>query len=222
MSKNFTWSYSAWSTFNKCKLQYKLKHLDKIQTPPSPALTEGLRVHKIAEQYLLGNISGFPDELQTFKEKFQMLKEYGVATETDLAVTKDWEPTTWDSWNDVWCRGKDDADIYDSNDDELLIIDFKTGGNYPEHKEQTDLYITLGFAHYDVKQIRVQNWYLNTGERDHEMVATLKQWPAKKKKWAKRAGEMESCKKFKASKGASCCNWCPYNSKGLKMCDGDK
>lgn len=215
--KPFTTSYSAYSTFKKCKLQYKFKYVLRFEEPESHALIEGTRVHELAEQYVLGNIQGIPDELRMFNKAFNELRDMKCDVEVDLSVTKKWEWTTYDDWNNVYCRARGDL-LYYKSDTVVKMIDYKTGGVYPEHETQGKLYGALVFAHYDVKKIEIENWYLQTGEKHHNKIYYLKDWKGLMSFWTKEFNKMEACKDFKAEPGNHC-RWCTFSKSNSGICD---
>jgi len=213
--KKFAWSFSVITQYENCPKAFFYNKIAKVKQAESWARTEGSRVGNLAEQYVLGKIKGVPKELRKFKNKLNELRDYGAETEVDLAVTREWEETTWDNWNSVWCRAKDDFQYMDDLENKLVIIDGKTGGNYPSHKDQTHLYATLAFSHYLVNTILVEDWYYKTGEIGHSTTYRIEDYEKMKSYWEKRAEKLEKAINQKnSSRAFNCtpgpCGWCPF------------
>ena len=58
-----SWSFSRYGDYKKCPLAFKLKHIDKIQEPKSPAMQRGIDIHNLAEAYVVGKLAKLPPEL---------------------------------------------------------------------------------------------------------------------------------------------------------------
>ena len=70
--KSKRWSYSRWSKYHDCPAQYEWDYLlhpgKKIS---SPAMERGLDIHKKAENFVNGKITGMPNELGYFASEFR-------------------------------------------------------------------------------------------------------------------------------------------------------
>ena len=56
------WSYSRYATYALCPLQFKLRYIDKIPEPQSPAMARGDRIHKEIARWLTGLVESLPRE----------------------------------------------------------------------------------------------------------------------------------------------------------------
>lgn len=208
------WSFSRWSTFNKCPYQFKCKVLLKLPEEPSYASERGELIHKKGEQYLLGNIKQVPPEFKNFKDEMKYLKAGRAEPECDLAVTVSWKPTTYDDWSGVWCRGRADAVLQEYQGRETLAVDYKTGKQYDTHGDQAELMSLLTFSHYpETKQSTFQLYYLDSGVTEEGEIKRAK-LKSLRKKWENRARKMITASKFDPKPGPQC-RWCSFaNSKG--------
>jgi len=214
------WSYSLYTTWKECPRKARYRAIDRVKTPakPKPALERGIHIHKLAERYLLGDITGIPKELKFFDKEFRNLKKANPDPEKDVAVTRSWSPTTFDDWNNVWCRAKLDAVVQDGK--ALHLIDFKTGRMYGTNKDQIELYVPLAAAHYpDVETIEVELWYLDQDDMPPPVEYTKKSFPAIRKAWEKRVKPMMNDTEFPATPSEQACKWCPYKTSEGGPCE---
>lgn len=154
------WSLSALQLYEQCPFKYYLERVEKRPTPPSHALERGIDIHSKAEQYLLGNISGMPRELQKFTTEFKNLKKYEAIPEEQLTLDKHWQPVP-DGWSDprTWLRAKTDARIGN------FTVDFKSGRKYDKHEDQARLYSNILMQyHPEFDTVEVEFWYLDSGD----------------------------------------------------------
>lgn len=108
MAYNFSFSYSRWSVWKKCPFAYKLKHIDKMETPTSEALIKGRKVHNDIEKYLMGAADEQPAALKHYSQLGEQLREARAASpkmvfvEQQYAVDDTMRPVTWFSKNAKW------------------------------------------------------------------------------------------------------------------------
>lgn len=168
-----SWSYSRYVDFKLCPFKAKLKHLDKIQEPANDAMLRGTAIHKLAEDYIKGDIKRLPKELAKLKDDVNFLKKQfkkmvqGAAIEETWAFTSSWDRTTWNDWVKCWVRIKLDAAHFESPT-VLVVTDWKTGKYRPddqaEYLEQLELYALGGFLIYPhVETVRPRLGYLDHG-----------------------------------------------------------
>jgi len=209
MKKPFSWSYSRWSCFHSCKAKYKYQFIDKIPQPPSPAMERGKEIHSKGEMFIKGKIRGMPPAYKHFAQELRSIKKYGAEAEESWAVTSEWKRCEWFS-NIAWCRSKTDAHLYVPEEKEVVVIDFKTGRQYPSHKDQAELYSLKGLLFYPEANVAtVEFWYLDSGDlRTYEY--NRKAVKPLTTRWNRRADEMTREKKFAPNPG-SACRWCPYS-----------
>lgn len=205
------WSYSRFTCYDKCPAQANYRFVMKLPTPSSPAAERGIMIHKKAEHVVKGDIQGIPKELEKFKQELlyvKMLYKKGIVfTERDLAVTKNWNPTTYDDWDGVWCRGNSDLVVIEGP--VATDVDYKTGKKYDSHAEQGELYATQTFSHFPtVKDVDVEFWYVDSGEVDGDNYSR-KDLKKLRKKWEKKVIKMLNDKEFKPSPGNHC-KWCHF------------
>ena len=107
-------------------------------------MERGTRIHKLAEDYVSGVISELPNELSVLSSRFEQLRALGNAKcELEWAFTSSWSPTDWFA-KDTWLRVK--ADVLFEQDDQLYIVDHKTGKRYDDHRKQLSLYALASFT----------------------------------------------------------------------------
>lgn len=178
-----SWSYSQLSSYEQCPHQHMYKRIIKLPEPPSYALTNGVRIHQLAEDYLTGKLIELPDELARFNNEFNNLKAAGAQAELAQTYDVNWKLITsenaWDC-DEAWLRLKIDAAIPG------LLIDFKTGKQYPEHKKQGQLYADAAMMNDgSIDEIDVEFWYLNSGKvvshvfNREGLDARIKEWKHK-------------------------------------------
>jgi len=206
-----SWSVSAVQCFENCPHMYQGKYLLKMRSPPGPAASRGLEIHAKAEQFLLGNIRGMPNELSKLKDEYRALKRTKPLVELKLAVDVKWNPV---SWSQGWCRGV--LDVMTRLKEEMIIIDHKTGRIYDKHVDQAQVYALLAYANTpDASNYHVEMWYTDQGKTKH--------WdytPAKlkgvRKSWEERVDRVLHATKFPKTPSKQACKYCPRNSKRLK------
>ena len=140
VNKRFTWSYSRWNLFDKCKTAFNMYvHRKDFNLPPfktNPAMERGNAIHAKAEQYVKGNIKGVPKELSCFKAEFNNLKKHKAVAEQDWWFDNKWNQIEYQDWNNVWLIAKSDAHL--TLDDTAIVIDYKTGKVYDTHEQQAE------------------------------------------------------------------------------------
>ena len=204
-----SWSYSRFSTYEKCPAKAKYKFIDKLPDPGGPAMERGNTIHKLAEGYTKGEIKKLPSELKLFAEQFTELKKSKPMVEESWAFTKHWIKTVWNDWNNCALRIKVDAACVDG--DELHIIDHKTGKMRDGYKEQLSLYTAPAPILFPkIKKIFTHLWYLDSGD------AITEEWDAKdapklRAEWDKKVEPMLTDTNFRP-KPSHECRWCPFSS----------
>lgn len=215
------WSFSSLSVYEQCPMRAKLKQIDKIEEPTTPALTRGSEIHDLAERYVRGQEGDeVPLPLQQFTKGFEQLKAQfaagKVTCEEDWAFTKDWSETGWTS-PDCWHRAKLDAFLIE-DDGSALIVDYKTGkkfGNELKHGEQGLTYAIGAFLrHPELNFIKIEFWYLDKGEklrREYTREQALLFHP----RLHQRAVKMTTAVDFPAKPSFIACRWCHYGKEGI-------
>jgi len=219
------WSYSRWSKYHDCpsmyEWQYILKNYNFVQTP---AMIRGNDIHKKAENYVNGKITGMPKELINFDPEFKALrrefKKGNGFCEPDISTNKNGTRST---------RKETDyfvgfADFFHHPDGEIpTVIDYKTGRQYPSHQSQGHAYSTfLLYQHNHFPAIDVEFWYLD----DKNPKTNVKDFHFKQNElpkmlalWDKRISTMYNDTKFKKTP-YQWCRSCPRNKDNGGDCNG--
>ena len=219
-----SWSFSRYSDYKMCPLRFRLKHLDKIPEPSSPALERGAAIHTMAEQYIKGKLRRMPPELKSFEAEFKALKAqykkpaHGMVVEDSWSFTKDWTETQWDDWAGCMVRIKLDCAHHEDHET-LVITDWKTGKFRPElnteYIEQLELYALAALLLHDhIEKVKPRLVYLDAGliyPTDDSLVFTKADVPKLKKLWAQRTKPMLNDKRF-APRPNDKCRFCWYRA----------
>jgi RecB family exonuclease len=190
----------------QCAQKYYRRYILKEADKQTYAAARGEDIHAKAEHFLKGGIVGLPAPLAHFKEEFKALAKAKPAVETWLAVDKNWKPADQST---SWIVGK--TDVHLVQDDELTIIDFKSGKIYPDkHAMQGSLYAALGAALFDVRKVHLEWWYLDKNDMltwDY----TEEQLRHEKEEWTTRGKALQATQEFPC-KPSFLCKWCPYSA----------
>lgn len=198
------WSFSHVELFERCKLCYKLRYIDKIKDEePSPALERGKRVDDEITAYYNGQ-RDLPDSLALFADAARQLKELKPFCNNEWGFTRKWEPCGWFD-DTTWLRVKLDIGVV-YPDGTALVIDDKTGKRYPSHKDQLELYaIALMCRYPDVSYVDARDWYLDLGWKDEDCLDFHRSdLPAAKARWEMRVHPMLTAETFPLVHSANC------------------
>lgn len=207
-----TWSYSKIKSFELCPLKYRLQYLDGIKEPPSKAMLRGSAIHKLAENYVNGELELLPPELLKFKDEFEQLRARQYVTEQQVALDRNWQPTEWVGEH-TWLRGVIDANRVllspEVDDPAAIVLDYKTGRNRPENQSQLGLYAAVMFSlRPDLVRVDAELWYLDSGEVDSRCFVAS-DIPTIKQVWTTRVNKMLDCEEFTPTPNGLC-DWCFY------------
>ncbi len=213
------WSYSRWSTYNKCPASYEWTYKFKKPRTTSPALDRGLDIHKKAENYVNGIIKSMPKELLKFESEFKYLKrDYKKGngkTEPDISVNLNGSQATMRTTDYFIGFG----DYLSFSDNCIDCIDYKTGRMYPEHRDQGHAYSTsLLTLNPKIETVNVEFWYLDKGDVT-EFNYSQSDLPRMKRLWANRIDKMYADTKFKNTPHKFC-GWCNRHVKNGGDCKG--
>lgn len=219
MKKDRKWSFTRWQMFNACPAQYEWHYLFRKPRLPSPAMDRGIKIHKLAEDYVKGSIKRLPPELKRFANEFKILKaEYkkGIGfTEPDVSINSLLKRSN--RMGTDWLIAF--ADFIHFDNDTCTIIDYKTGRPYDKHRDQGHLYaMACLFSEPELKNIDVEFWYLDTGQTKDffwhrgnlENMLGI---------WEKRTEPMFTAKKFPKKRNKFCSS-CARNKKNGGDCNG--
>ncbi|MDP3988550.1 MAG: ATP-dependent DNA helicase [Candidatus Levybacteria bacterium] len=181
-------SYSQIQTFNICPLHYKLKYILKIPTPPTSALSFGTSIHSTLRDYFQKIIN---NEKVEENEVYEMLKKVWInegykskiheknSFEKAKKIISEYLKNNLSVSNPVGLEipfqfflkrekgmlkvgGRIDR-IDKINDNQIEIIDYKTGRNVPDEKKLTnDLQLTF----YALAATEVNDRLLNKKPQD--------------------------------------------------------
>src|SRR5579859_2038601 len=153
------WSYSFLNDFTNCRRKAWHKFIARdLPKEDTPALSEGIRIHRELEHYLNGRAHTMPAPPQYVQLAAPMAAR-GAIAEVALGMTADRGGASF--WRAPWGRGKLDVLIRDGST--AVIFDWKTGkeredprelfcqslllqANYPEVTKVTGAYVWLAQA----------------------------------------------------------------------------
>jgi hypothetical protein len=213
-----SWSFSSYSNWAKCPFYAMHKHLLKTPEPPSPALVNGRRVHSIAENYVKKLKYGpaeIPVVLCGLASSFALVQDVKVVevlTESKMAFDKLWKYVYWCRDN-VWLRVV--VDLLIRTADRTLVVDYKTGKEYPDVYQQLDLYAVCA-EKFDKRAITCEAWYVNTG-KIITIEKTRKQCRESRREWKERVAPMLAATEFPATENFTC-KWCYLNKEKEGLC----
>lgn len=216
------WSYSRYADYKQCPLRFKLKHIQKMKEPGSPAMQRGSDIHKEGEIYLKASRQPkrVPASYQHFADEMSQLWGLKPMVEQQWGFTREWSPTGWFG-RDTWLRiVADVALLYDDNTADL--IDFKTGRKYDTNEEQVELFSAGIFMKFDhIEHVTTRLWYLDQPD-DNEVIReyTREDFERIRKGWEKKIVPMFKDKRFAPTPNEKCrfCAFaknrggpCPFN-----------
>lgn len=210
------WSFSRWKDYDKCPLYCKLKHVDKMKEPPSPAMERGADIARKTEGFFNGSIRNLPVELKPLAEDFKFLKKQKTKFyEEQWGFDINWSPVPWNDWNNCWLRAK--VDIGYTEGDVVHIRDGKTGKFREQQSQdylmQLSLYGAAGAARFpNAQTFTTQLLYSDLGIRypaEAPVSYTRREALALQKEWTKRVKPMLNAKTFKPKPGNHC-RWCAF------------
>ena len=221
-----SWSFSKLQDFSRCKLAFKIKHIDKVPEPERPlpkGKTEhgndrGSRVHDNIETYIRGDHDALCYEAEkhfgTYIDLVRVMYQDGIVEmEGQWGFSEDWEVA---EWGDAWLRMKLDLLIHVSPT-QAIVIDWKTGrhfGNEVGHGNQLNLYAVATFLrHPELEDITVADYYIDHGvvtERAFTRTEALRF----KRTFDKQGKDVTRCTEFPANPNKYSCQWCPWGETG--------
>lgn len=213
------WSFSRYSDYKTCPAKAYYKHVKKLKEPPNKAMQRGSAIHKLAEDYALGDLPRLPVELMQFSSEFTRLKNQKLKhIEEQWAFATDWTETGWFD-ADAWCRIKLDAAYINTKHDVLVVIDHKTGSMREERKadymEQLELYALAGLLKFpNIAAVSPRLWYIDHGAvypdpAEEELEFTHDDTGRLIKLWAARTSKMLTDTKFAPTPNHTC-QWCHF------------
>lgn len=213
------WSYSRYADYAQCPLRFKLKVIDKIQEPASPAMARGNTVHKALAQYIEGR-GELPQEVKSPYHASLYAEMRGFpaedkVVEQQMGFTAHWEPTGWFA-KDTWLRVVWDlALMYEDLTGE--VVDHKTGKKYGTNTDQMELFGLSFFCKYKLaKHVTTRLVYIDSGDEEiaefsADAVAPLKA------KWEAKVAPMFTDTVF-APRPNDKCRFCHFAKSKLNLC----
>lgn len=206
-----SWSYSGLTDYEKCPLLFKLRRIDRLPEPPSPALERGKATHTKAEQYLLSEVDvPLPSEFYAFDWLLTAIKDQrtGYSVEEKWGFDSSW---VYADWREAWLRVVADVIVY-YDDQTAEIIDWKTGREYDSHADQGRLYGLTTLCKYpETSEVNVRFVYTDSGAqrtwtvRRHD-VERMQEY------WTKRATPLLEATEFPPTPGDHC-KWCAFSKR---------
>ncbi len=216
------WSFSSLKKFESCPHSIFLKYIKQLKEESGPAAERGVKIHKLAEDYVSGLILELPVELKKFETSFlRWHTEYPLGKihcEYEMAFTVDWKPCDWND-NQAWARFILDLFIQD-DETSAQVKDHKTGrkeGNEIKHAEQSLMYACALFQNFPALQyVESEFLYLDEGTVMKKSY-TREYCSMFLPKIDARAKRMTTETTFIARPSKSNCRWCYYAK--TKQCE---
>ncbi|MDD4734174.1 MAG: PD-(D/E)XK nuclease family protein [Bacilli bacterium] len=164
----FRFSYSAVSTFKQCPMRFKLQYLDRLPTLQTEALIKGNAVHDMVEE-LINDISKnkeitvdinkyeYKDELKHFLELETLRSE--KYKNKDLYFDNTCEDKIIDE--DLNTVGKLDRIYKMWTDNELVLLDYKTGKVRPKENYYPQLALYTYMYNKKHPDNKIKYWEIN-------------------------------------------------------------
>lgn len=219
------WSPSRLNDYESCPAKAKYKYVERLPEPPAPALDRGTRIHKEAEDFIVGAGKVTPDLKRVSKELKRLRKLHTagrVRVEQSLALSDDWKPVDWFS-RDAWLRCKIDVVEVAApsgrkrvTNGSALVTDWKSGKNNArdseKHGDQLNLYAVAVLSTGVAKSVRARLIFTDTGEEvaKPEGTMSLDELPAARVFWERRVEPMLSDTTFDPTPNFTC-RWCSFS-----------
>lgn len=223
MKKFTSWSYSRYADYDQCPYKAKLKHLDKIEEPPSPAMKRGIFIHKLAERAVNSDEHPIPAELKKHATLIRRLRAarksdpQKVIVEQMWGFDDAWRPCRWDDWDRCALRMKTDVTLL-LRTSSVEIIDWKTGKMRPDqidkYAQQMSLFALGAMKMFpERKKFTTRLAFLDAPEpntfvssdfdrSEHDEIMEV---------WGRRVEPMLNDEEF-APKANQFCAWCHYRN----------
>lgn len=215
VQKITAWSYSRLRDWETCPFKAKQKHVLKMKEPDSPAMARGSAIHKLAEDYVKGDLKKIPKELVNFKKEFDEIRKVNqVFVEEQLTFNAKFELMGADGWFDrsAWCRVK--MDLRAIVKGVMRLIDHKTGKVKDDHIDQLEFYALVGFIlEPDIDTVAAELWYLDQAGKERIRKETFyrKNFDKIKGRWLKRVKPMLVDTAFHPKPNPTC-KFCFFNA----------
>lgn len=206
MKRPTRWSYSALSTYKECAAKYAYSYIYNLPWAGSAAMERGTRLHGLCEDYMKDPAMPVPYDVRKISRELDKFRTKGAKAEEVWLATKDWGSTV--DQGEAWVKAI--VDVHYIEGGTLFCYDYKSGREYPGHRDQLQLYSILGLLKYpQVQRAESGAVYIDGGYTGMEGSIIRPMLPVLIKKWDDDAKRMEADADFIANPG-SACRWCPY------------
>lgn len=204
-------SFSRVMTYEKCPAQYNYKYnLGLRDDGPGPAAARGTLIHSSIEEYSLGNGELHQEIPQKIVDHINKNLEWAeeVFPEMEFAFTNKWEEC---EFNDEHCFVRGYMDNVYLSSTKVVVDEYKTGREYPEHDDQKALYglgILTKFPQFDsvtINGVYIDQKKVKPTTYDRSSMTSMRYM------WERRIGKLQ-LDIYPARPGLHC-RWCPA-SKG--------
>jgi len=204
-------SFSSIKLYQKCPYAYACRYILNLPEETSAAMDRGTRLHKLAEDYLLGNISQCPYDLKKVGMRIFWMQQRKAKPEETWLLDADWKPTD----NPKVAKIKAIIDVHYTDNGVLYLHDYKSGRAYPDHADQLELYSLIGLQRYpDAKRVESSAIYIDSGNEGFTRSILPAMFSHYQKRWVEVLRRLDSEEEFGPSAGTHCLR-CAYGaSKG--------
>lgn len=226
----FSFSYSRWSTWDKCPKSYKYQYIDKIDTgPTAPALLKGRKVHDEIAKYVEGKADEMPQSLTKFTilaNDLRALPPHQKHVEEQMAFDKSCRPVKWFGPNAyyrfVWDVGVESPGHIDA-------VDWKTGKPYDSYDDQKQIFALPAFWLNPSLESFTGHWVYLDHDDVHTVTYTRDQVfgptcdPAANDGlhglWQSNAAMMEADRAYRPKPSKAACKWCDFGPNKMNICE---
>lgn len=210
-------SYSFIKLGEKCGAAWHYRYVLRLTDVSGAAAQRGKRLHKAAERYLAGEIpeQQLPVEFWKIKTWLEVVRALKPMSEQTIYLDESWQ--LCEPQQAAWIFVIDISWVHDN---ELNIVDLKSGRAYDSHAEQLQLYATAKLSVLPrLPAATVAAIYTDTGQKLYETRYTREMLPQLQEHWSQRRiavinGERKpnpsfnNCRfcSFAASRGGPCEN----------------
>jgi PD-(D/E)XK nuclease superfamily protein len=173
-------------------------------------MVRGTRLHEDCENYVKGKLMVVPWELKKVALRLEDLKQKGAAAEETWLLDKYWKHDD----EKPWIKAIIDVHYFEPGGKVLHVTDYKSGREYPEHRDQLELYGLIGLCRFpEVNRVEYQALYLDSGHTSNDgAILRGAVMDNKVKKWTDRAIRIFEDKEYRPNPGGAC-RFCDYNGK---------